>query len=189
MTADSKLWEQAERVVKLLDGGMTQQQVADKWENVREGGYYSRQHVALVFAVFSRYRDSKERPRFRAAYEEAENRKSAHVSRATGQNEWYTPAAEIKIRAERRAGEMLGEMAASGERTTRQTAKDRSSSRARLDSLDVTKSQSSRWQAEATIPEPQPGRGIGRPPRRSRILGQRRAKFSSRGGLLAVFGG
>jgi hypothetical protein len=56
---------------------------------------------------------------------------------------------EIKLRVERRAGELLGEMDGKGSH-----GGDRKSSRTmRLENFGITKSQSSRWQTEASVPE------------------------------------
>ena len=63
-------------------------------------------------------------------------------------------AAEIKMLAERRCGELLRDMAEKGERATHETA--RSSSTLQLDTLDdlgIEKTQSSRWQKVAAVPE------------------------------------
>lgn len=68
-------------------------------------------------------------------------------------------AAEIKIRAERKAGELLREMAANGQRDGRGGDKKSNShhgsliSRECLESLGINYNQSSRWQREALIPE------------------------------------
>ena len=64
-------------------------------------------------------------------------------------------AAEIKLRAERRAGEMLIEMTASGKRQTGH-GDQKSGSHAvtpKLSDFGITKMQSSRWQQEAAVPE------------------------------------
>lgn len=63
-------------------------------------------------------------------------------------------AAEIKLRAERRAGEMLGEMAESGERVGPYDGSKKTSNSVLLDDLRISKIQSSRWQEEASVPEP-----------------------------------
>lgn len=58
-------------------------------------------------------------------------------------------AASFKVRAERKAGELLAQSDGLGEH-----GGDRRSSRSvRLEDLDISKSQSSRWQKLATIPE------------------------------------
>jgi hypothetical protein len=55
-------------------------------------------------------------------------------------------ATEIRLRAERRAGEILIVMAKSGERAKRGEAKKKAKATFKLDDLGVTKHQSQRWQ-------------------------------------------
>ncbi len=64
-------------------------------------------------------------------------------------------AEEIKLRAERRAGEILIKMKDSGERESRGGDKKSKSqpTTMKLDDLKITKDQSSRWQQIASIPE------------------------------------
>lgn len=62
--------------------------------------------------------------------------------------------AEIKIWAERRAGELLRDMAEKGERASGHGG-DRASCRAQLEDLGIEKTQSHRWQRMASIPEPE----------------------------------
>lgn len=65
-------------------------------------------------------------------------------------------AAEVKIRAERRAGELLKQMADAGERSGGRGGDRKSSDAVSLDSLSdigVTRKQSSRWQREASVLE------------------------------------
>lgn len=63
-------------------------------------------------------------------------------------------AAEIKLRAERRAGQLLKEMASTGERDTGQGGDRKAQSQvATLKDLGVDGDQSSRWQQEAELPE------------------------------------
>lgn len=65
--------------------------------------------------------------------------------------------AEIKIRAERRAGELLREMADNGERVTQSEGYNRMASNNTtpiLSDLGITRDQSSNWQRIAAIPEP-----------------------------------
>lgn len=65
--------------------------------------------------------------------------------------EWAT---EIKVRAERRAGEMLSDMRLNGERAGRGEQKDRDKSITLID-LGVSNGQAMRWQKLAAVPEDQ----------------------------------
>ena len=56
-----------------------------------------------------------------------------------------TGAEATELRAERRAGELLAEMAESGERAREHDDRYRGSQAATLDDLGINKSQSSRW--------------------------------------------
>lgn len=62
-------------------------------------------------------------------------------------------ATEIRLRAERRAGEILVVMAKSGERAKRGEAKKKTKATFKLGDLGVTKHQSQRWQRIAAVPE------------------------------------
>ena len=62
-------------------------------------------------------------------------------------------ASRIRVRAERKLGEILKRMADKGERTTRQTA--RSSSAVRLDDLGIPKDRASRAMQLADVPQEQ----------------------------------
>jgi hypothetical protein len=62
-------------------------------------------------------------------------------------------ACEIRLRAERKAGELLKEMAAKGERMRRQNVKSQGDT-SQLADLSITRMQSSRWQEIAAVPEP-----------------------------------
>jgi N6-adenosine-specific RNA methylase IME4 len=61
-------------------------------------------------------------------------------------------AAEIRLRAERKAGEVLAEMAEKGERMRRQNVKSQGVT-STLDDLEITRMQSHRWQEIAKVPE------------------------------------
>lgn len=89
--ADAKLWQQAEIVVAQLAAGMTQRALAAQWINARTGDPYSAMHVNYVSQVVKLTLQTP-RPRFRDAYNEIANKKSAHVAHNSGNNEWYTPA-------------------------------------------------------------------------------------------------
>lgn len=76
---------------------------------------------------------------------------AAYAKQAGDLKMWFW-AAEIKLRAERKAGALLKEMQESGERAS--PGGDRASSHdARLADLGVKYDQSSRWQQEAEVPE------------------------------------
>jgi hypothetical protein len=66
--------------------------------------------------------------------------------------EMQNDIAEIKLRAERRAGKLLAEMAENGQRKTPQTAAEKSSRTTLLD-MGIRKDQSSDWQRIAAMPE------------------------------------
>ena len=63
--------------------------------------------------------------------------------------------AEIKIRAERKAGQLLKEMEKAGQRKTRggDRAKSHDATLPALEDIGISKTQSSRWQKEAELPE------------------------------------
>src|SRR5262245_50743385 len=64
-------------------------------------------------------------------------------------------AAEIRLRAERKAGEILVETKERGERASASKGRpEKESHVVTLSDLDITKMQSSRWQAIASVPEP-----------------------------------
>lgn len=74
----------------------------------------------------------------------------AYTKQVGDSHEMQNQCAEIKLRAERRAGEMLGEMEKhKGGRPSENQSHDATS----LSNLGITKSQSSRWQQVASLPE------------------------------------
>ena len=94
--ADEKLWQQAGEVVKKLESGMTQDVLAAKWINGRTDKPYTQQHVSYVLKTFHKYTCKIPRPRWRDAYYQVSNAKTAHVSKNTGEYEWYTPEKYIE---------------------------------------------------------------------------------------------
>ena len=75
-------------------------------------------------------------------------------ARQAGDSQFQFWAAEIKLRAERRAGELLKEMAGSDERDSGGRGAIIESHRGtQLKDLGVTRNQSARWQQEAGVPE------------------------------------
>lgn len=93
-------------------------------------------------------------------------------------------AGEIRLRAERRAGELLKEMKASGERASSRDNLNQGpksngpTSGKRLSDLGITRDQSSQWQKLAAIPEPEFETEIRKPgpkPTTEGLLNSRRA--------------
>jgi N6-adenosine-specific RNA methylase IME4 len=81
---------------------------------------------------------------------------AVYAKRAGESLELVNEAQEIRIRAERRAGELLSETAKSGQRDRGKGGDRKSRSQVatvKLSDAGVTKSQSSRWQAQASVPE------------------------------------
>lgn len=76
--ADAKLWEQARQIVALLEGGMTQRDLASQWINARTEKPYSVMHVNYTKQAFVQS-TVQPRPRFRDAYNEVANAKSAQA--------------------------------------------------------------------------------------------------------------
>lgn len=86
----------------------------------------------------------------------------ALYARQAQDNELMEKATEIRLRAERRAGEMLRESAEKGQRATRESNLRQhdlpkslagTSEPVTLEDIGITKNQSSRWQKIAAIPE------------------------------------
>ena len=82
----------------------------------------------------------------------------AAYARQAQDNAMVLWASEIKVRAERRAGEMLAERKANGSRATpagnvNPRTKVSSSTTPTLDDLGITRDQSSKWQKVAAIPD------------------------------------
>jgi hypothetical protein len=72
-------------------------------------------------------------------------------------------ACEIRIRAERRAGELLREMAGTGQRKRRGRPTEKTSSATTLSEIGITRDQSSKWQALAEIPADEFERAVAGP--------------------------
>jgi hypothetical protein len=99
--ASDTRWQQAERVVALLDDGWTQQEIADSWRRV-DGSTYSQPHVSFVARIWRHYLGNTDRPRWNTAYHSDEFRvRPAVVDEDEGEygdedaivksDEWYTP--------------------------------------------------------------------------------------------------
>jgi N6-adenosine-specific RNA methylase IME4 len=73
-----------------------------------------------------------------------------HYARQAKDTTLITQATEIRMRAERRAGELLIEMAERGERAVRKNMKSQAAT-SKLADLGLTKTQSSRWQQLAVL--------------------------------------
>ena len=75
-------------------------------------------------------------------------------ARQAGDTELQWWAAEIKLRAERRGGELLTAMSDGGERAAPEDGRPKKAGhRVTLEDLGITRKQSERWQKEAGIPE------------------------------------
>jgi hypothetical protein len=72
-SADDARWAQAEEVVRLLDGGMTQRAVAAGWINARTGNPYTHKHVGFCKDAWkqSGYPGTQARPAWNTAYQKA----------------------------------------------------------------------------------------------------------------------
>ena len=75
-------------------------------------------------------------------------------ARMAKDSELIDKATDIRLRAERRAGEMLVEMRETGQRAKGGESGRRELQPATLGDLGVTKTESSRWQKIAAMPEP-----------------------------------
>ena len=74
-------------------------------------------------------------------------------AKQAGDRETAFWAAELKLRAERKGGEMLTEMAVSGERAGPGDNQWSSQDGSTLEDFEITYNQASRWQTEATLQE------------------------------------
>ena len=110
---------------------------------------YDAARAALSAALrVDEVKDIRDKAQAMAAY--------ARQAQDTEMVEWAT---EIKVRAERRAGELLRDMAATGERAASGGDRNASSHRATmaptLEALGVSRDESSRWQKLAAVSEDQ----------------------------------
>jgi phage N-6-adenine-methyltransferase len=110
--ADTLLWQQAERVYRLLDARvLSQRKLARRWINIKTGKPYVLRHVQVVQEAFADYLNSQwpdslevldgERPRFRDVYNAIANRGNF----GNGDDEWFTRADIIEA-----ARSVLGEI-------------------------------------------------------------------------------
>jgi len=93
-SASDTRWQQAERVVSLLEvDGWTQQGVADSWRRVN-GETYTQRHVSYVAKTWHTFQNlGSKRPRWNEAYHSPEVRGTdPHVTNNSGDPEWYTNA-------------------------------------------------------------------------------------------------
>lgn len=110
--------------------------------------YEAARHALQVARDIDEVKDIRDKAQAMAAY--------AKQAQDTELVEWAT---EIKVRAERRAGEMLAEMKVNGSRHDGVNAKnlreshDTTPEAPTLEKLGVSRDQSSRWQKLAAIPE------------------------------------
>lgn len=98
--ASAVRWEQAERVAKALDAGMTQRKLADYWKRP-DGTSYTHVHVGFTAKTWRTFGNLsyQERPRYNEAYNSDDVRgklPTAHVSQNTGETEWFTPPEYIR---------------------------------------------------------------------------------------------
>lgn len=105
--------------------------------------YDAARHALQVASSVDEVKDIRDKAQAMAAY--------ARQAKDTQLVEWAT---EIKVRAERRAGEMLAEMPKHNGGNPN-LSHDTTGSPPTLESLGVTRDQSSRWQKLAAVPEEQ----------------------------------
>ena len=106
--------------------------------------YDAARHALQAAHSVDEVKDIRDKAQAMAAY--------ARQAKDTELLEWAT---EIKVRAERRAGEMLRDMAERGERATKGNPQMSHAATfgPTLDVLGINRSQSSRWQKLAAVPE------------------------------------
>ena len=109
----------------------------------RQPPWYERARVALAEAV--KIDEVRQIHDLAAAAQE--------YARRAKDSELIDNATEIRVRAERRAGEVLAEMKARGERDAGGRGPVESRPAIQLKDLEVTPSQSSRWQRKAAMPK------------------------------------
>jgi len=105
---DALLWRQAECVVALLEGGMSQRALAREWLNVKTGRPYVVRHVQVVRQVFLDYLNShsRSRPRFRTAYNAVTNAVRRDPERPVPQVHWSQLSREQQREVRRIAAEL-----------------------------------------------------------------------------------
>ncbi len=105
--------------------------------------YDAARHALQAASSVDEVKDIRDKAQAMAAY--------ARQAKDTQLVEWAT---EIKVRAERKAGEMLAAMKQTGERASR-GRQPQDSKPSTLEDLGVTEKQSHRWQKLAAVPENQ----------------------------------
>lgn len=89
-TGEKASWLEADSYLELAIRGWTQQEIADACKTTQS-------RVSKFMSCCGKYSDRNNRPYFFDAYNEVNGeKKSAHVSHNSGNNEWYTPAPLIE---------------------------------------------------------------------------------------------
>lgn len=93
--ADAKRWEQAQEVVRRLDAGESERDVAASWVNARTGQPYSLRHIQVVAAMWRKHGDSvpSQRPAWSPTYDGMHD-KGTRGERAQAQAPTTVAAAE-----------------------------------------------------------------------------------------------
>jgi hypothetical protein len=108
-SAEDARWQQASIVVELLDGGMTQRQVAADWINGRTGKPYAQNHVKDVARVWRRFGEQftvQERPDWTTAYYTVQQRSEEIIDPDDRRQQW-SDAHEARAPKTERTAERL----------------------------------------------------------------------------------